>query len=157
MLNMWKKHQKFMSGNAGFSLVELIIVIAIMAALVAILAPQYLKYVEKSRVSADKDTAASLVTSAKILVADEDLTLPDSFTLTWYKDADGKIAINFTPLTGGTSVADAQSAVNSIFGSSIKKPQSKTVTADYVITASYANNTWTLTESVDLTSLAATV
>ena len=35
--------------NGGFSLVELIIVIAIMAALVAILAPQYIKYVEKSR------------------------------------------------------------------------------------------------------------
>ena len=33
--------------NKGFSLVELIIVIAIMVILVAVLAPQYLKYVEK--------------------------------------------------------------------------------------------------------------
>ena len=32
--------------NKGFSLVELIIVIAIMVILVAVLAPQYLKYVE---------------------------------------------------------------------------------------------------------------
>ena len=42
------------TNNKGFSLVELIIVIAIMAILVGVLAPQYLKYVEKSRVSADK-------------------------------------------------------------------------------------------------------
>jgi len=40
MLKLWKKHQKFLKGDAGFSLVELIIVIAIMAALIAILAPQ---------------------------------------------------------------------------------------------------------------------
>ena len=40
--------------NKGFSLVELIIVIAIMAVLVGVLAPQYLKYVEKSRIQADE-------------------------------------------------------------------------------------------------------
>ena len=38
--------------NKGFSLIELIIVVAIMAVLIGVLAPQYLKYVEKSRVSA---------------------------------------------------------------------------------------------------------
>ena len=39
--------------DKGFSLVELIIVIAIMAVLVVVLAPQYLKYVERSRNSTD--------------------------------------------------------------------------------------------------------
>ena len=39
--------------NKGFTLVELVIVVAILAILVGILAPQYTKYVEKSRRSAD--------------------------------------------------------------------------------------------------------
>ena len=46
-----------MEDNKGFSLVELIIVIAIMAALVALLAPQFIKYVEQSRRSRDIQTA----------------------------------------------------------------------------------------------------
>ncbi len=43
--------------NKGFSLVELIIVIAIMAVLIAVLAPQFIKYVEQSRRSRDIQTA----------------------------------------------------------------------------------------------------
>lgn len=39
--------------NKGFSLVELIIVIAIMAILVGVIAPQLIRYIEKANVSAD--------------------------------------------------------------------------------------------------------
>ena len=41
-------------GNGGFSLVELIIVIAIMAVLAGVLAPQYLSYIHKAKVAADQ-------------------------------------------------------------------------------------------------------
>ena len=43
--------------NAGFSLVELIIVIAIMAILAAAIAPALIRYIEKARVATDKETA----------------------------------------------------------------------------------------------------
>ncbi len=45
--------REYMRGNKGFSLVELIIVVAIMAVLMGVLAPQYLRYVEKAKIRTD--------------------------------------------------------------------------------------------------------
>jgi len=60
--------------NKGFSLVELIIVIAIMAVLVGVLAPQFIKYVEQSRRSRDISTAQEIRESVLAAIADGKLT-----------------------------------------------------------------------------------
>ncbi len=63
--------------NKGFSLVELIIVIAIMAVLIVVLAPQYLKYVEKSRNSTDVTNATEIVTAIQVYASDPDVATAD--------------------------------------------------------------------------------
>lgn len=57
--------------NKGFSLVELIVVIAIMAVLVGVLAPQFIKYVENSRRATDVSSAESIRSAILADIADQ--------------------------------------------------------------------------------------
>lgn len=57
--------------NKGFSMVELIIVIAIMAILAGALAPALIKYINKSRLSTDIQTANSIATGVQTALATE--------------------------------------------------------------------------------------
>lgn len=68
-----KKMERKANANKGFSLVELIVVVAIMAVLIGILAPQYLRYVEKSRLQKDNSAIAEVANAIKIAMADESI------------------------------------------------------------------------------------
>jgi type IV pilus assembly protein PilA len=89
-----KKGLALRSANQGFSLVELIIVIAIMAILAAALAPQLMKYIDKSRKSSDDSTAGSIKNSVNAALSDDDV----------YKECKGGTSEKTTTvtITGGT-------------------------------------------------------
>lgn len=62
--------KKVKKNNKGFTLVELIIVIAIIAMLVAVLAPNYVKYVDRSRWSSDRNDCESLLQEVRTAIVD---------------------------------------------------------------------------------------
>lgn len=80
---------KWRENNKGFSLVELIIVIAIMALLAGALAPALLRYVEESKIRTDEEKAADLddavtIAMGELGVHDEILALSLPVTLKFY-------------------------------------------------------------------------
>lgn len=62
----------------GFSLVELIIVMAIMAILVGVVASQVIPYMEKSKLSKDQENLASLQMDVSSAIATSGCTLKDT-------------------------------------------------------------------------------
>lgn len=85
--------------NKGFTLVELVIVVAILAILVGILAPQYTKYVERSRKAADSSNLEELVKGVKVAAADGKYDVaPAKFTITIDKDGTKLAASDNGPL-----------------------------------------------------------
>lgn len=91
--------------NKGFSLVELIIVIAIMAVLMGVLAPQLLKYVEDSRVQSDETALSEVENAVKIALANEKIyNAVGTGTTVTIKDDDSATAGTCSATSGVTEL-----------------------------------------------------
>ena len=94
---MRNKIQKYLSGEReGFSLIELIIVIAIMAILIGVIALAVIPYINSSRESKDKQALSSVYSAVRTALADETIakntTLSTSYEeLTTSSDLGAKV------------------------------------------------------------------
>lgn len=70
--------------NKGFSLIELIVVIAIMAILVGVMAPNVMKYIDKAREANDNQTLQAIYTAVYTSMLDPTLTSKPASTATSY-------------------------------------------------------------------------
>lgn len=67
---MFRLMEKARKNNKGFSLVELIVVVLIIAIIAVALAPQVVKYVQKSRTNVGLNNAATIKSSVQAAVAE---------------------------------------------------------------------------------------
>ena len=126
-----KKEMK-KKNNKGFSLVELIVVIAIMAVLMVVLAPAMLRYVEKSRVQKDESAISEVIRAVELAAAEEKIAdkITDGATITVEPDGSGyKI--------GGTAANDVLTEVKA------------SIPSIDISSKTYKGQTYTITIKVD--------
>lgn len=146
-----KKNQK----NKGFSLVELIVVIAIMAVLVAVLAPQFTKYIDQSRKSNDAATVSGIVTAVQVGIADTtNYNIPEAtytITLTTKNALDVKVVANDGGTVSANAKTEMEKAIKDACGdlSGLKITSSNWEENQVVVTIKYVNGAVTVTYSKD--------
>jgi prepilin-type N-terminal cleavage/methylation domain-containing protein len=103
--------------NKGFSLVELIVVIAIMAVLMGVLAPTLLGNVEKSKLSKDKSSTDTLYTAFTNAAGDYEYSAElVGYQFTYSIDSDGKITVDNPSVSeiNGSAVTSTQDQKDAI-------------------------------------------
>lgn len=84
---IWREEgMKKRCSNKGFSLVELIIVIAIMAILIGVMAPQLIKYIEKAKVANDTQILDTLHSAITYALMDPEVQTADDKSKDWIAD-----------------------------------------------------------------------
>ncbi|MDR2547188.1 MAG: type II secretion system GspH family protein [Lachnospiraceae bacterium] len=137
------KEKRFIN-NKGFSLVELIIVIAIMAILIGVLAPNLMRYIERTNVSADVQLAASL--RMAIVTGLADPTTHDAATTTFVAAINsGGAVLNATNLPDGLLAR----SINETLPLTITTPLTGTTISNAVVAALRSRTAATVTIDVE--------
>ncbi len=145
------------NNNKGFSLVELIIVIAIMVALIAVMGPQYVKYVQSSRDAVVGDAAESTLSVVKSEYALNNLQSTGDATITIAaKEGNGPVCVVCEKVFVGPNVGDNYDFIKALGIDDAKTVKSNKV---YTITIKLEKNggyTFKMT-NVDNKDLAAAI
>lgn len=95
--------------NGGFSLVELIIVVAIMAVLIGVLFPTYLRYVDRTKHTTDCSSIGAVLDACEVLAADPDAKWMNGESITLILDTNK--GTNLTDFSGTGPATDLEKLV----------------------------------------------
>ena len=143
--------KKITNNNKGFSLIELIIVIAIMAVLVAIIAPNLTKYLGSSKKNTDQKNADELASQLQTCITDYETTNGylistggANITTTWTSSGSGFANATFAGIVDAAITSSTQSKETGAYASATITPKSSTdPSLGYTITVNLGNATAT--------------
>ncbi|TCT16895.1 type IV pilus assembly protein PilA [Natranaerovirga pectinivora] len=122
-----KNIKKFFKNQKGFSLVELIIVIAILAVIAGIAAPNLIGYVQRSRVSADESNATLIANAILVELADRGGN-------TYSTGGDANSTVEFRQYTPAEANANPdRTLINDAIGNLQNVPTQKVATGNFYI------------------------
>lgn len=127
----------------GFTLIELMIVVAIIGILAAIAIPQYQNYVAKSQVSRVMSEVGSLRTAAESCILDGKLTVGTAAGNCQLGNTTSNLVSTFTPTLGS---ATANATLVATFGTNAA---TQIATKTLTWTRAFATGVWTCASNVD--------
>lgn len=140
--------KKITKNNKGFSLIELIIVIAIMAVLVAIIAPNLTKYLGSSKTKTDQKNADELASQIQTCITEYDT---DQSTSLGASIGSGTMKITWSGKTA-SSASPADSTFDGILNSNItsdtKSKEDSSITTYAEVTYNSSTKVYSITAHV---------